>query len=81
MTNNVTVTLGTATLPFVPPIPDACKDQGLKCPLAPNVMANFTTELTLPKIPLKDVSVMKFGAVVWGERGWDDVGVKSEAVA
>ena len=41
--NNVTWTLGPVTLPFGPPLPDACHDQGLQCPLAPNVMANFTT--------------------------------------
>ena len=73
LTSNVTAFIGHFNYPFSPPIPDACKDQGLKCPLEPNVMANFTTEFPLPKIPLKYVSVMKFGAVVWG-RGWGDVG-------
>ena len=66
LTSNVTVTVLGITKPFKVPVPDACKDQGLKCPLAPNKMANFTTTLsTLPsKVPVTDVSVLYFDAVV-----------------
>ena len=65
LTSDVTVTVLGITKPFKVPVPDACKDQGLKCPLAPNVPANFTTTLMLPsKIPVTDVSVLYFDAVV-----------------
>ena len=65
LTSNVTVTVLGITKPFKVPVPDACKDQGLKCPLAPNMMAKFTTTLTLPsKIPITGVSVLCFDAVV-----------------
>ena len=57
LTSKVTLTVG-SPIPYVPPVPDACKDQGLKCPLAPNVLATFKTGLTIPKIPLKDVSAL-----------------------
>ena len=66
LTSDVTVTVLGITKPFKVPMPDACKDQGLKCPLAPNKMANFSTTLsTLPsKVPVTDVSVLYFDAVV-----------------
>ena len=67
LTSKVTATVGGATIPFVPPVPDACKDQGLKCPLAPNAMATFKTGLTIPKIPLKDVSALRLDTVVLGD--------------
>ena len=67
LTSKVTATVGGATIPFVPPVPDACKDQGLKCPLAPNVLATFKTGLTIPKIPLKDVSALRLDTVVLGD--------------
>ena len=58
LTSKVTVTVVGATIPYVPPVPDACQGQGLKCPLAANVPATFTTGLTLPKIPIHEVSVL-----------------------
>ena len=64
----MTVTVGGATIPFVPPVvPDACKDQGLKCPLAPNVLATFKTGLTFGEFPLKDVSALRLDTVVLGD--------------
>ena len=66
LTSKVTLTVG-SPIPYVPPVPDACKDQGLKCPLAPNAMATFKTGLTIPKIPLKDVSALRLDTVVLGD--------------
>ena len=63
LTSKVTVTVVGATIPYVPPVPDACQGQGLKCPLAANVPATFTTGLTLPKIPIHDVSIHVLGSV------------------
>lgn len=57
LTSKVNATVGEGTLPFVPPVPDACEGQGLKCPLAPNVPVKFKTGLKIPKIPLTNVSV------------------------